>query len=108
MLHMIIEQTQQNSAGLLWSERFPHTRNLVQESDVCRQQAVCLVVVVGSDGRQFVFRRVKDAGIPGLLRQRVNRNPGNLPLGKLLRVTAADLVHIYTLNGYMQLTRERH
>jgi len=82
------------------------THNLVQEGDVSREQAVRLEVVVELNVCKLVFRCVEDAGIPGLLRQRVNRDAGDLALGKLFRVGAPDLLHVNSSDGYIHLLRD--
>jgi hypothetical protein len=42
---------------------------------------------------------MRDMGIPGFLGQGVNCDTGNLALGKLLCIGAADLFHINTRDG---------
>src|SRR4029077_12016801 len=79
-------------------------RHLVQKSDVSGEQSIGLVVVIKLYGGEPVLRGMEDACIPGLLRQRMNRDARNLARRELLRVGATHLLHVYTCDRQIHLS----
>src|SRR5258708_14156026 len=78
-------------------------RYLIQNRKVSADYAIGLIVVVKAQNGKPVLGGVKDMRIPRFLGQRVNGNAWDFALGKLHGVGTADLVHVHTGHGHVQL-----
>ena len=78
-------------------------RYLIQKRKVSADYAIGLIVVVKAQNGKLVLGGVKDMRIPRFLSQRVNGDAWDFALGKLHGVGTADLVHVYTGHGHVQL-----
>ena len=78
-------------------------RYLIQKRKVSADYAIGLIVVVKAQNGKLVLGGVKDMRIPRFLGQRVNGNAWDFALGKLHGVGTADVVHVHTGHGHVQL-----